>query len=129
MRDVDTSAVRASPSAGDGRSAGAGSPSPEGPAITDRLCERILAEYGEMPGLQLTAAQAARLWGLDPAPCERILQMLVTAGGLQRRADGRFCAPGDLESAQRLSRRSVRGLTQDGCAVTQPRPQVRTPGS
>ena len=115
MRDVDTTATR--PSAGDGHPVGAGWPAPAGPAITDRLYERILAEYREMPGLQLTAAQAARLWGLDPAPCERILEMLVTARRLQRRADGRFCAPGDLESAQRLSRRSVRGVTHDGCAA------------
>ena len=124
MRDVDTTATR--PSAGDGHPVGAGWPAPAGPAITDRLYERILAEYREMPGLQLTAAQAARLWGLDPAPCERILQMLVTARRLQRRADGRFCAPGDLESAQRLSRRSVRGLTQDGCADRDATVKART---
>ncbi len=111
MREVDTSAAR--PSAGDGRSAGAGSPAPEGPPTTDRLCERILAEYREMPGLQLTAAQAARLFGLDPASCEQILQLLVAARRLQRKADGRFCAPGDLESAQHLLGRSVRGVTPD----------------
>jgi hypothetical protein len=30
---------------------------------------RIRAEYAEMPGLKLTAAQAQRLWGLDRQSC------------------------------------------------------------
>lgn len=30
-----------------------------------------------MPGLMLTPAQAARLWGLDPKACEQVIDMLV----------------------------------------------------
>ena len=38
---------------------------------------RIRAEYVEMPGLSLTALQAARLWGLDTARSKQALSMLV----------------------------------------------------
>lgn len=97
------------PTGGDGTSASAGSLALESSTTSDRLCERILAEYREMPGLQLTAAQAARLWALERGPCEQILQTLVAARRLRRTAAGRFCAPGDLECAQRLSWRHTRG--------------------
>lgn len=43
---------------------------------------RIRAEYGEMPGLTLTLAQAARLFSLDPERCERVLGALVDGGVL-----------------------------------------------
>jgi DNA-binding IclR family transcriptional regulator len=49
-----------------------------------------------MPGLSLTAAQAARLWGLDRASCLVVLQALVTAGRLRQTPDGRFCAAEDV---------------------------------
>ena len=38
---------------------------------------RARAEYLEMPGLQLTVAQAARLWHLDLASSEGVLSTLV----------------------------------------------------
>lgn len=79
----------------------------------DDLCNRVLAEYREMPGLQLTLAQAARLWALDPGRCEEILQTLVATRRLRRTADGRFCVPGDLACVQRLSRQGVRGAWED----------------
>ena len=40
------------------------------------LRSRIAGEYREMPGLGLTLAQAARLWGLDRATTERVLESL-----------------------------------------------------
>jgi hypothetical protein len=40
---------------------------------------RARAEYLEMPGLKLTAAQAARLWSTDAALCSRVLSALVEA--------------------------------------------------
>jgi hypothetical protein len=43
---------------------------------------RIRAEYVEMPGLSLTARQAARLWGLDTLRSEHVLSMLVNSGFL-----------------------------------------------
>jgi hypothetical protein len=48
---------------------------------------RVRAEFGEMPGLRLTLAQASRLFSLSPVTCERILTSLVRAGYLA--TDGR----------------------------------------
>ena len=59
--------------------------------------ERIVAEYREMPGLSLTAAQAGRLFGLASDQCVTVLQALVAQGRLRRREDGRYCAAVDLE--------------------------------
>jgi hypothetical protein len=50
---------------------------------------RIKAEYEEMPGLCLTSAQAARLFGLDPTICANVLAACVDAGFL-RETSGRF---------------------------------------
>jgi hypothetical protein len=46
------------------------------------LCARIRAEFDEMPGLNLTLQQAARLFGIDPAHCARVLADLVGSGAL-----------------------------------------------
>ena len=43
---------------------------------------RIRSEYQEMPGLRLTLPQAARLFGLKPDNCERVLNTLVVGGEL-----------------------------------------------
>jgi hypothetical protein len=48
----------------------------------ERLCSRIRAEFREMPGLTLTLAQAARLFSVDRARCERVLTVLVQQGHL-----------------------------------------------
>jgi len=45
---------------------------------------RARAEFMEMPGLQLTARQAARLWACDQALCEAVLSALVEARFLVR---------------------------------------------
>jgi hypothetical protein len=58
-----------------------------------RLLTRILGEYREMPGLMLTATQAARLWGIDVTQCLTALQALVTAGHLYQTPDGHFLLP------------------------------------
>jgi hypothetical protein len=42
----------------------------------------VLGEFREMPGLKLTVAQAARLFSLDAARCERVLVALVVRGVL-----------------------------------------------
>ena len=54
------------------------------------LLSRIRGEFLEMPGLRLTPEQAQRLWGLDHATCERLLQNLVDARFLTRTREGRF---------------------------------------
>jgi hypothetical protein len=67
--------------------------------ITETTAERTLyvrvhGEFHEMPGLTLTVRQAARLFSIEPARCERVLGALVYDGilatdGLKfARADG-----------------------------------------
>ena len=46
------------------------------------LRARVSAEFHEMPGLKITLAQAARLFSLDAARCERVLGALVDVGEL-----------------------------------------------
>lgn len=48
---------------------------------------RVSGEFREMPGLMLTAAQAARLFSIDLGRCERVLGALVERGVLA--TDGR----------------------------------------
>ena len=54
------------------------------------VLQRIRAEFREMPGLKLTAAQATRLWHLDPSHSEALLTTLVMDGVLRKRADGAY---------------------------------------
>ena len=53
-----------------------------------QLLRRIKAEYMEMPGLRLTAAQAGRRWGRDRPSCLELLDRLIGEHFLQRRPDG-----------------------------------------
>jgi hypothetical protein len=57
------------------------------------LLRRIQGEYLEMPGLRLTPAQAQRLWGVDRATCDAVLDALVDRKFLFRRCDGAFVRP------------------------------------
>lgn len=56
----------------------------------DDVLRRVQGEYIEMPGLRLTPAQAQRLWGLDRAACDALLDALVDAKFLFRTRDGAF---------------------------------------
>jgi hypothetical protein len=82
------------------------------------LLVRIAAEYLRLPALALTVAQGSRLWGIDATTCEHLLNALVGAGFLRRRADGRYavsdrpdaalladaaCFPGDAPLASAKS--------------------------
>jgi hypothetical protein len=51
---------------------------------------RIAHEFAECPGLRLTSAQAARLWGLEESRAESLLSALVEARVLSRTGAGRF---------------------------------------
>ena len=58
------------------------------------LVDRVRSEFIEMPGLRLTPAQAARLWGVDDASCDPVIAALVrsaflrwTPGGMVVRSD------------------------------------------
>jgi len=46
------------------------------------LLSRVLGEYHEMPGLELTLAQASRLFGLGSATCWRVLNHCIDEGWL-----------------------------------------------
>ena len=55
-----------------------------------RLRRRAEAEYLEMPGLKLTAAQASRFWHLDAAASVALLDAMVDDGFLYRARDGAY---------------------------------------
>ena len=52
--------------------------------------ERVRAEYVEMPGLALTRWQMRRLWLLDALLCDAVVDALVGAGFLSRRANNTY---------------------------------------
>ncbi len=60
------------------------------------LAARVRAEYREMPGLSLTAAQASRLWGIDRSVCEQVLLRLVMEGVLYHTLRGAYVAAPSL---------------------------------
>ncbi len=49
-----------------------------------RALRRAQGEFMEMPGLQLTEAQAARLWSFDSRLCSAVLTALVESRFLIR---------------------------------------------
>jgi hypothetical protein len=53
------------------------------------LEQRARGEFLEMPGLQLTIPQAARLWNLDTPSCRRVVTSLVGASFLRWTRDGK----------------------------------------
>ena len=65
------------------------------PHVDEGLIRRVRAEFLEMPGLCLTIHQVQRLWGLEPRPCEALLQSLIDSRFLRRNDRGLFvlCTP------------------------------------
>jgi len=66
--------------------------------IDASLLARVYGEYMEMPGLQLTLAQASRLWNTKTTISADVLDRLVDASFLRRSGDryvradsGRIC--------------------------------------
>lgn len=47
------------------------------------VVDRVRAEFVEMPGMQLTLAQATRLWNLGPDDCRSVIDALVDTGFLR----------------------------------------------
>src|SRR5262245_27150356 len=60
--------------------------------MLEMIAVRVRAEYREMPGLSLTASQAARLLGLQLSTCERVLRGLVLDGVLFHTSRGVYVA-------------------------------------
>ena len=56
----------------------------------DQMLWRVRGEFSEMPGLQLTVAQASRLWGLDAVYCADLLHALVGERFLFKASNGTF---------------------------------------
>jgi hypothetical protein len=59
-------------------------------AFFDIALQRAKADFIEMPGLQLTPAQARRLWMLEPELCDAVLTELVGSQFLARSGNGIF---------------------------------------
>ena len=59
-------------------------------ASREGLVRRVWREYEEMPGMSLTAEQAARLLGLRHDITARVLEALVLDGVLRRTARGQY---------------------------------------
>ena len=58
--------------------------------MTVTLEERIRGEFLEMPGLRLTPQQASRLWAVDRATSEVVLDSLASTGFLSRTREGAY---------------------------------------
>jgi hypothetical protein len=58
--------------------------------LPDGLLDRLRAEYREMPGMRLTAAQVQRLCGIERAICQEVLDQLVAAKFLWVNAHGAY---------------------------------------
>ena len=56
----------------------------------EQLLSRARSEFLEMPGLRLTPVQAARLWAVDTATSERLLDRLTGLGFLARNSTGAY---------------------------------------
>lgn len=58
--------------------------------LNGALLDRIRGEFREMPGLNLTLRQAARLWNLDALTCDIALRILVEERYLDHTRRGSF---------------------------------------
>lgn len=61
---------------------------------------RIRADFHEMPGMQLTAGQVARLSGVDSTICQSALEDLGRAGFLRISANGTYGRPSAVAVAR-----------------------------
>jgi len=52
------------------------------------VVQRVRSEFLEMPGLQLTPAQASRLWHLERELCRAVIDALVADAFLRWTASG-----------------------------------------
>jgi hypothetical protein len=58
--------------------------------LSEALLWGVRAEFLKMPGLKLTLAQAQRLWGIDRATCEAVIEELTACRFLARTRGGSF---------------------------------------
>lgn len=62
--------------------------------FVDEWARRIRSEYVEMPGLSLTRREMCRLWCIDSQTCDDVVDRLVAAVFLRRRADDSYVRVG-----------------------------------
>ena len=87
-------------------------------ATSKGLRRRAESEYLEMPGLKLTAAQAARLWHLNAEASAALLDSMVEAGVLYRTRDGSYLLlSSSAESLRPLTARPQSPVSSCGCAA------------
>lgn len=80
----------------------------------DDLTAIVRGEFAEMPGLRLTLPQACRLWNVDTAVSEPVLNQLVREGFLFRTAGGAFVMVPSVRHAVANVRTDV-PLRRRGC--------------
>jgi hypothetical protein len=66
----------------------------------EQVFERIRAEFLEMPGMRLTAAQVERLAGEDRSICQSVLDDLVRAGFLCASENGSYGRVSDVSTGR-----------------------------
>jgi hypothetical protein len=64
------------------------------PSAVHPLLDRVRSEFLEMPGLQLTTAQARRFWTMNEDTCNMVLSALLEQRFLVRTTAGMFRRPG-----------------------------------
>ena len=67
-----------------------------------KLVQRIREEFDYYPGLRVTAAEAARFWGLDGTTSREVLKELWVTGFLVRDAEHRYVSSDVVEDTPLL---------------------------
>ena len=77
------------------------------------LVDRVRGEFLEMPGLELTEAQAIKLWSLDADDCRYVLDVLVAAGFLRWTSRRTVMRTGRPSASDHTGVRTVRTEAQE----------------
>ena len=85
-----------------------------------RTIERVRAEFMEMPGMRLTAAQVVRLCGVERTICNGALDALVNAKFLRLSPDGTYSRLTDGQPAAVDLERRRRRTAQPDCLNRSP---------
>ena len=83
---------------------------PEAKRSIEEVLQRVQGEFLEMPGLRLTEPQARRLWGLNAASCQALLDRLIEKKFLFRTPDGAFMRVDHASPARATVRRRSKGV-------------------
>jgi hypothetical protein len=84
---------------------------------TRKWVEIVRGDYLVIPGLQLTRNQVQRLWGLDAATCEVVINALVDAGFLRRSPAGAYVRANESRGAFSFGTTRLSPLTSKSSLV------------